>query len=34
MALALEALMPRLSDAGLLREDYAGSTFAEHFREK
>ncbi|ATN36633.1 LLM class flavin-dependent oxidoreductase (plasmid) [Rhizobium sp. ACO-34A] len=34
MGLALEELMPRLSDAGLLRKDYAGSTFAGHFCEQ
>lgn len=30
MHLVLDALMPRLSEAGLLRKEYAGDTFAAH----
>lgn len=30
MHLALDELMPRLSEVGLLRSDYAGDTFAQH----
>lgn len=32
MHLALEQLMPALSDAGLLRPDYSGDTFAHHLQ--
>lgn len=30
MHLALDELMPRLSEVGLLRSEYAGDTFAQH----
>jgi alkanesulfonate monooxygenase SsuD/methylene tetrahydromethanopterin reductase-like flavin-dependent oxidoreductase (luciferase family) len=33
MHLALDELMPRLSEAGLLRTDYSGDTFAHHLSE-
>jgi FMN-dependent oxidoreductase (nitrilotriacetate monooxygenase family) len=33
MHLALDELMPRLSEAGLLRTDYTGDTFAHHLSE-
>jgi FMN-dependent oxidoreductase (nitrilotriacetate monooxygenase family) len=34
MHLALDALMPRLSEAGLLRKDYVSNQFAFHLRER
>lgn len=33
MHMALDELMPRLSEAGLLRSDYTGDTFAHHLSE-
>lgn len=33
MDLALEELMPRLSEAGLLRSEYSGNTFSQHLSE-
>jgi hypothetical protein len=33
MDLALDELMPRLSETGLLRSEYSGNTLAHHISE-
>ncbi len=33
MHLVLDGLMPMLSDAGLLRKDYSGDSFASHLSD-